>query len=126
MDDVRRGPVCVCLATAIVVASSVAIAEKQSRTSAVASARTGYDLYMRFGCYECHGTVGQGAGQFGPRLVPALPLDAFRNQLRSPASLMPVYTSAVMSEQQIVDVYSYVASLPPAKPVRDLPLLNVK
>jgi mono/diheme cytochrome c family protein len=34
------------------------------------NAENGRRLYVRYGCYECHGFEGQGGGSAGPRLGP--------------------------------------------------------
>jgi mono/diheme cytochrome c family protein len=81
-------------------------------------AANGYKLFMADGCYQCHGTVGQGSRGTGPRLAPdPLPFENFASQLRKPANVMPPYTALVVSEAQLADIYAYVSSLPgPAKP----------
>lgn len=78
---------------------------------------TGRDLYMRFGCYACHGTSGQGGGENvggGPKLAPdPLPFVAYEYQLRRPRGIMPAYTQNVLSDGQITDIYSYITSIRP-------------
>jgi mono/diheme cytochrome c family protein len=89
------------------------------------NAANGYKLYMADGCYQCHGTVGQGSRGTGPRLAPEpLPYENFANQLRKPANTMPPYTALVLSDAQLADIYAYVMSLPgPAKP-EDVKILH--
>jgi mono/diheme cytochrome c family protein len=88
-------------------------------------AANGYKLFMADGCYQCHGTVGQGSRGTGPRLAPdPLPFENFASQLRKPANVMPPYTALVVSESQLADIYAYVSSLPgPAKP-EDVKILH--
>jgi mono/diheme cytochrome c family protein len=88
-------------------------------------AANGYRLFMADGCYQCHGTVGQGSRGTGPRLAPdPLPFENFASQLRKPANVMPPYTALVVSEAQLADIYAYVSSLPgPAKP-EDVKILH--
>jgi cytochrome c553 len=74
----------------------------------------GKRVYMADGCYQCHGTVGQGSRPTGPHLAPnPLPYEAFAGQVRRPANAMPPYTSVVLSEQDLADVYAYMLSIPP-------------
>src|SRR5215470_5178698 len=82
-------------------------------------------LFMRNGCYQCHGTVGQG-GLAGPRLAQTkLTLPAFTSYVRNPRpGNMPPYRSKVMSDQQLADVYAYIQSVPPPVPPSDIPILN--
>ncbi len=59
-------------------------------------AAKGKATFMADGCYECHGTVGQGGRATGPRLAHTqLPMDAFVEQLRQPSNEMPPYEPGV-------------------------------
>jgi mono/diheme cytochrome c family protein len=89
-------------------------------------AQNGSRIYVSYGCYECHGGVGQGAQQTGaPRIgPPVLTLDAFARYIHQPTGNMPPYTSTVVSDQDIADIYAFLKSLPPAPPAKDIPLLN--
>jgi ubiquinol-cytochrome c reductase cytochrome c subunit len=74
----------------------------------------GKRVYMADGCYQCHGTVGQGSRPTGPHLAPnPLPYEAFAGQVRRPVNAMPPYTSVVLSEQDLADIYAYLVSIPP-------------
>src|ERR1700742_3974734 len=69
------------------------------------NADNGKRLFMRNGCYECHGTVGQGAGNnpTAPKLAPKpLTVQALTAYVRKPAGGMPPYTSKVMSDADLV------------------------
>ena len=85
----------------------------------------GKRLFVRNGCYQCHGYVGQG-GAAGARLAQTkLPLAGFNAFVRNPPpSGMPPYRAKVMSDQELADVWSYIKSIPEPKPVKDIPLLN--
>jgi mono/diheme cytochrome c family protein len=89
-------------------------------------AQNGSRIYVSYGCYECHGGVGQGAQQTGaPRIgPPALTIDAFARYIHQPSGNMPPYTSKVVSDQDVADIYAFLKSLPPAPPAKDIPLLN--
>ena len=74
---------------------------------------SGKALFMADGCYQCHGTVGQGSRGTGPRLAPnPVPYEGFAQQVRKPANVMPPYTPLVLSDAQLADIYAYVSSLP--------------
>jgi mono/diheme cytochrome c family protein len=81
----------------------------------------GKQLYIANGCYECHGTVGQGGD--GPTLAPPklLPENAFSAFVRRPTSGMPPYTMAVLGDADLGAIYGYLQSLPP--PPQQLPKL---
>ena len=85
----------------------------------------GKRLFMRNGCYQCHGTVGQG-GLAGPRLAQTTLVQAgFISYVRNPRpGNMPPYRGKVMTDQELADVYAYVRSIPPPVPLANIPLLN--
>ena len=87
----------------------------------------GKKLFLADGCYQCHGTFGQGAGNAGPRLAPnPPPVSAIMRQLRRPAARMPVYTPAVLSDAQAGDIIAYLQSIKPGKAAKDIPILNLR
>ena len=70
-------------------------------------------LYVEQGCYQCHGYDGQG-GFAGPRIAPQpLPFDAFATMVRYPPNLMPAYSKAMLSDEQLALIHEYLESLPP-------------
>ena len=84
----------------------------------------GHKLFVRDGCYECHGYAGQG-GFAGARIADiALKAKGLIAYVRAPAGQMPAYKAKVISDQQLTDIWAYLQSLPKAKPAKDIPLLN--
>src|SRR5437879_13390821 len=68
----------------------------------------GRQLFVRFGCYQCHGRVGQGSSA-GARLAPApMPLPAFARYLRAPRGEVPAHTSTVVTDQEPADLHAVV------------------
>lgn len=90
------------------------------------NSQTGARIFASDGCYECHGRVGQGAQQTGaPRIgPPALSIDAFARYIQRPTGNMPPYTSKVVPDQAVADIYAYLKSVPPPPPAKSIPLLN--
>ena len=87
-------------------------------------AAKGKTLFSKYGCYECHGTLGQGTTA-GARLAPKPPaLAALTAYVRSPKGQMPPYTSKVVSDAELRDIRAYLASLPEPPPAKNIPLLN--
>jgi mono/diheme cytochrome c family protein len=88
-------------------------------------AANGKRMLMRNGCYQCHGTVGQG-GLAGPRLAQTrLTLAGFTAYVRNPRPTnMPPYREKVMTDQELADVYAYIQSLPAPRPIAEIPILN--
>lgn len=89
------------------------------------NAKNGKTVYTADGCYECHGREAQGGAGTGPKLGPApLPFSIFANQVRSPRDQMPPYTSKVLSDAELADIYAFVQSLPQPPKVDSLPQLK--
>jgi mono/diheme cytochrome c family protein len=103
---------------------TAALATLAQNTGNAGNPGTGRQLFMREGCYWCHGTVGEG-GITGAR-IGALSLSArsFILYVRRPAGAMPAFTDKVLSDQQLSDIYAYLKSLPVARSSKDIPLLN--
>lgn len=89
------------------------------------SAANGKRLFEVKACYECHGWRGQG-GLAGARLAQTkLNLQGFRGILRNPPpSNMPPYRAAVLSDQEVADLFVYIQSFPPPEPVDKIPALK--
>lgn len=94
------------------------------------NAGNGKKLFVADGCYQCHGRQGQGGssapvGSYGPRLAPPrIPVEAVRAYVRHPGGGMPPYTAKVLSDTEIDDIYAFLKTVPPPRPLKDLPLLN--
>jgi mono/diheme cytochrome c family protein len=89
-------------------------------------AANGKRLYLTT-CFACHGRSGQGGAMNGPAPIlarTAMPFDGFKAQLREPVSDMPAYSEAVMSDQQIADIYAFVETLPGPLPAKDMAIFN--
>lgn len=89
-----------------------------------AGAENGRKWYQQFGCYTCHGHLGQGSAA-GPRLAPRpIAAAALIAYVRRPTGQMPPFTEKVISDAQLADIRTYLASIPEPPAVQDLPLLN--
>jgi ubiquinol-cytochrome c reductase cytochrome c subunit len=89
-----------------------------------ANAENGKRLFVKDGCYQCHGYQGQGGGA-GARLAPRpIVLVALTAYVRHPTGQMPPYTSKVLSDADLADIHAYLSSIPAPHPVKDIPLLN--
>jgi mono/diheme cytochrome c family protein len=113
------------IVTAILLAN--AMAQQPAPAAPAGNAVNGKTLVMKIGCYQCHGNLGQG-GAAGPRIAPSpmLAFRAFATYLRSPRGEMPPYTAKVLSDQQLADIYAYLAALPPPPAVESIPLLKLE
>lgn len=89
-----------------------------------ASAEHGKIVFMQKGCWECHGTMGQGAST-GPRLAPnPIPYAALANFVRTSSRVMPPYRKEILSDGDLADIYAYLQSIPKPPNVKAIPLLN--
>ena len=96
---------------AILAACSFAAAQAQDGPKG--DAKTGLANFQKYGCYSCHGIVGQGTLRDGPRLnAAALGFPALLTQLRTPRYEMPAYTTVQISDQGVADIFAYLASIP--------------
>ena len=107
----------------ILVAMILAAGSVRAQESA-GNPEAGKRLYMNKGCYQCHGTMGQGTiagARIGP---PPLNAQGLIRYVRRPAGQMPAFTEKVMSDRELTDVYAFLKTIPPPKPSKDVPLLN--
>ena len=97
----------------------------QQQAAPKGDAKAGQQLFGSIGCWECHGSQAQGGAITGPRLAPtALPYGAVLQQLRVPQSAMPPYEPAVITDEQVADIYAWLESLPAPQTAANIPLLN--
>jgi mono/diheme cytochrome c family protein len=111
------------LSALFIFVASVVVAQDKAPDG---SAERGYQVFMKYQCYTCHGTIGHGADRgTGPKLAPnPLPYAAFAAQVRAPRLDMPAYRKPFVSDQELADMYSYLATMKPSPAAKDLPLPN--
>ncbi len=103
--------------------SSVPVYAQDASDAPAGSADNGHKILLAKGCWECHGTGGQGTGA-GPQLGPkVLPFEAFIYQLRHPGTDMPPYEEAIISNAEAADIYAYLKTQK-AFSAKDIPLLK--
>ncbi|MGD2168415.1 MAG: cytochrome c [Gammaproteobacteria bacterium] len=91
---------------------------------AAQEARNGEQLYVAYGCYQCHGYEGQG-GVAGPRIGPSpYPFVAFAALVRRPANVMPAYAPSVLDDATLEAIYEFVRLRPQPADDRDIALLR--
>ena len=89
-----------------------------------ASPDKGKIAYVKNGCWQCHGFVGQG-GIAGPKLAPdPKPLEVFSAFVRYTNGPMPPYPEAVMSNADLADIHAYLRTIPKGPDYKSIPLLN--
>ena len=91
---------------------------------AAGSAEKGKTGYVKHGCWQCHGFVGQGAVT-GPKLAPnPIPPEAFSAFVRFSAGGMPPYQKAILSDEDLADIHAYLQAVPKAPDYKSIPLLT--
>ncbi len=104
-------------------AQTVSPAEKSGPAPA-GNSQNGKKLFTSYGCYECHGNQAQG-GSAGPRLGPnPTPYTDLVKYIRQPTREMPPYTSKVVSDQDLADIYAFLQSLPQPPKADSIPVLK--
>jgi ubiquinol-cytochrome c reductase cytochrome c subunit len=89
------------------------------------NAPNGRKLFASIGCYTCHGYEAQGASPTGPRLGPRpIAFAAFSKYVRQPTGQMPPYTSKVVTDAALADIYAFLQSQPAPQGVETIPLLK--
>jgi ubiquinol-cytochrome c reductase cytochrome c subunit len=100
------------------------LANLASAADPVGDPKAGEARFMRVGCYECHGTVGQG-GIAGMRIVPMpLPWLGFQVYLRRPGGQMPAFSDKVLTDGELADIYAFLTGLPAGRGAAEISLLH--
>jgi mono/diheme cytochrome c family protein len=93
--------------------------------ASAADAAKGKANFMKYGCWQCHGELGQGSPITGPRLAPnPMPYEALSAFIRNSSRAMPPYREAVLPTEDLQDIYAYLQSVPPTADPKTIPLLN--
>jgi mono/diheme cytochrome c family protein len=108
-------------ATCVALYSGTAAAQTTNASTPVGNAARGKTVFLNFGCYECHGTVGQGNFTTAPHPLPYVALVSY---IRKPAGAMPSYAASILSDRDAADIYAYLTSIPSGKAPAQIPLLS--
>ena len=94
---------------------------------AAGSPDKGKAAFIKHGCFQCHGTVGQGSvvTSLGKVLYDTeLPLEAFIAFVRGTNRFMPPYQEAILSNADLADIYAYLQTIPKPADYKSIPLLS--
>jgi mono/diheme cytochrome c family protein len=111
---------------AVLLLAAAAALTQTPPSPATGNAAHGKDLFVKYSCYACHGFSGQNGN--GARLVPMkFPQAGFIAYVRNPprANQMPSYSTKVLPDTDLADIYAYIRTLPDsAPPAASIPILS--
>ena len=92
--------------------------------ASAADPQKGKIAFEKNGCWQCHGSQGQG-GAAGKTLAPKpMPLEAFTVFVRNSNGPMPPYPKEILTDAELADIHAYLSSIPAPKDYKSIPLLN--
>ena len=84
------------------------------RNSTRSCRRNGRSCQNSIACGTTRKPLQKGGRGTGPHLAPSpLPYEAFAGQVRHPANAMPPYTTIVLSDRDLADIFAYLLTIPP-------------
>jgi ubiquinol-cytochrome c reductase cytochrome c subunit len=113
--------------------AGIALAAAPSSASPAGNAARGKALFVKNGCYACHGYDGQGSIYTGLRIAPnPLPWQAIAAFIRNPPGMkrpygnwpnfvMPPFTAQMVSDQDVRDIYAYLKSVRGPAALKSIP-----
>ena len=110
----------------LIAATLVTLAATAHAQAPAGDTARGRALFVKNMCYTCHGSAGQGGDRgSGPRIAyDVWPFEAFAQQVRHPREQMPRYSKEHVSDQDLADIYAYVASFKKGPKASEIPLLK--
>jgi mono/diheme cytochrome c family protein len=108
------------------ISAGVASGQKAASTPATQAAdpKKGAELYLKNGCWECHGYTGA-TGTGAPLVLTSLNATGFMNYIRNPrTNNMPLYSSKVISDADAADLFAYIKTFKKPPEAKDIPLLQ--
>ena len=111
----------------LLVTGSAALAQSPSPPKpSPGNVANGKQLFTKMACYYCHGTEGQGSlAGVGPRVaLVSRSYESFARYVRQPSGRMTSYSEKILSDAELTDMYAFLRSLPPVRPITEIPLLE--
>ena len=102
-----------------------AVPATKAQKSPAGNSQNGKRLFTSYGCYECHGYQAEVTSVVGPRLGPdPISFPAFVEYVRQPTGEMPPFTSKVITDAELADIYAFLQSLPRPTNADSIPALK--
>jgi ubiquinol-cytochrome c reductase cytochrome c subunit len=93
--------------------------------SVSSASEKGKQLFVKHGCWQCHGFQGQGGGVAGPALTPeVMPFEAMNNFVCNSNRSMPPYKEAILPDADMKEIHAYLVALPKPADPKSIPLLT--
>ena len=109
---------------AALIASSLAIAQAPTPTAQTGDAANGKKLFVTYLCWSCHGSSGR-AGGAAPAITPSTrSAEDLIKYVRKPRGVMPPYTSKVLPDSELADIYAFVQSVAQPPKADSIPQLK--
>jgi mono/diheme cytochrome c family protein len=125
MNQSRFSIAALALASILSLGTHQATAQTTAVTPPAGDPVRGKADFTKYGCYECHGTAGQGNFTTAPRLAPhTLPYASLLGYIRKPAGVMPSYSAAILPESDAADIYAFLSSIGSGKTAAQIPQLS--
>lgn len=103
-------------------ANSQANEQRKTAGEDIGNPAHGKELFVEYACYQCHGYLGQGGTSAGVRIGPnPLPWQAIAAYIRKPAGTMPPFTSKLLPDRDVQDIYAYLKSVPGPVDLKRIP-----
>lgn len=100
------------------------ISTPQAPQQAAPNAKRGGELYLKYGCWECHGYTAA-TGQGATLVTTSLNATGFMNYIRAPrTNQMPLYSAKVVSDADAADLYAFIKSFKKPAEAKEIPLLQ--
>ena len=107
----------------VLLSGVAALAQSTPPVTPTGNVDNGKRLFVRDGCWECHGYAGQG-GRDGVRLAEtALSAAQLTRYIRRPTGAMPAYIDKVLTDAEAADIWAYLKTLTGPKTAKEVPLL---
>jgi len=92
--------------------------------SPAGDAKKGNELYLKNGCWECHGYSGAN-GSGAPLVLTSLNAAGFVGYIRNPRTNgMPLYSAKVISDGDAANLFAYIKTFKKPPEAKDVPLLQ--
>jgi mono/diheme cytochrome c family protein len=114
-----------CVLTLAFAVATAHPAAAQTPAEPPGDATSGGKLWVDRACWQCHGLAAQGGGIAGPRLAGRVQVwAAFAAYVRRPTEEMIPYTTKVLPDHELADIFAWLRSLPPPPDVESVRVLS--